>query len=1366
MQLTTVGKLKKGSLYLKNNLSEEQPVEYDKLILYLSLKSGLLSTKNYLEDVGLDKFNTYDGINTYWINMTQDGTFLGNPIYRVEKGSSDQGFFYRYNITGLEKIASYGEYILTGIFKSSNSSETICPLDQHSQGVYGPYAGGGVPWTAQNHTPGYDVIDYRFYLGNGWWRYIHIFKIDWDKISNVSYRNRFYFGFYWLWQNAGQYMWGTQPQLYIGNWKKSYQGNISSYNFSDLIKYKDSVSIEGPQTNQISISNMNSYPIGYTGNVCGFSNNFNERFGAGNWSTEIIAQDNCILPELRKAQRITTKQSGQGGWTQGNIGNTTGDITYGVLLRLHYGEIRFGDLNSSNRLYINENYYTQRGKKLGDWIWQCGTFQASGGGRHLYQYNNTKADIQQVQIYNTNYQLSYIDGSKNSSYIELPVDVFNEFKDEMTVSFIYEPLSNKTYGEDSQVCTVEDATTNLISDPTYGLIINEEGTLCTTYRDDNVPFRGVRSFAVETATTNYWNNDITDYAYQILSGDVTFENTVYNGRPALKCILTGTDPYIKVAFKHSAGNINPGDTYTASIGVAALSSEITGLVDTAAYIYFAKLTFGGFDRPDHNWGKAGNRIYATYTHPMDEVATSFYACVYFKEAGTFYLYDYQLEKKPFASSFVVGSRPKGRLVISLEDLKFDIANDDWVISYWKYPVATYDDTQNNYSTCSLGQLTSDRSKGYIWWGKETSKNKYRLSVILNDATESYSLSNTFNPADYFYHWHYEVMKKQGKVLSYYVDGVKQIEYTIPANKELQTPFDVGLGLGIASGTRPNNALIAALYCGYNSATWTDEYIREVYENPESLDHIDFDNTYIKIGSSQLDKKPYIPQLSIYRGNDLGDQDQIQFVAKDGTVVYTFDTAISGINQRLNHKLFIQMSYKEGERLQIYAKDLDTGDILKEENIALPSDFSFDKSFSYQRLGSLNLGTDQQNQKFSEFHFYHKSYDQSELQNLIPRVFQIDKVGFQKAKQIIEPHNILTKYGPTQFDSGEFGGIWGKYEQTNCSVYIVPKHFRRNQYSYYIKRKPNITGSGSETQNWGGVKLSFPDDNTWEEGQTYRLSFQYTGYSYNDVEIYFAYDINNTTMDVGLTKLDLDYITHSFTDEDGWQYYEQEFTIPEGFIHQVGTDDNTYYCMRQLKIGYGYTTTNEYGTRLYINDLKIEKISGNDSFRKTGGIKTRGIYAKEIFENNTFHDVYMVGTASAYTYPDAEQRTTGNRVLKIDNNTIYNSGGRGLRLTIFDRSFNVITDTTYDVYGDDAQRTNLANQLLQIDKENYWQLTSFDQVNPNANLTNQFAILGSTIWPLSHRSPYQAFGKGKKIIYEDGQSYNANYKTKQVLNFKI
>ncbi len=190
-----------------------------------------------------------------------------------------------------------------------------------------------------------------------------------------------------------------------------------------------------------------------------------------------------------------------------------------------------------------------------------------------------------------------------------------------------------------------------------------------------------------------------------------------------------------------------------------------------------------------------------------------------------YIHKPQLEIKPFASSFVVGSRPSGRLVISVEDLKFDIANDDWVISYWKYPVATRDDTQNSYNMCSLGRYTPDRSKGYIWWGKETSINKYRLNVLLNDPTFFENISkNTFNSTDYFFHWHYEVVKKSGKVLSYYVDGVKQCELIIPADKEIQTPFDVGLSLGGYTRNNifyPHNALIAAPYYGYNSATWTD-----------------------------------------------------------------------------------------------------------------------------------------------------------------------------------------------------------------------------------------------------------------------------------------------------------------------------------------------------------------------------------------------------------------------------------------------------------------------------------------------------------------------------------------------------------------
>jgi len=89
--------------------------------------------------------------------------------------------------------------------------------------------------------------------------------------------------------------------------------------------------------------------------------------------------------------------------------------------------------------------------------------------------------------------------------------------------------------------------------------------------------------------------------------------------------------------------------------------------------------------------------------------------------------------------------------------------------------------------------------------------------------------------------------------------------------------------------------------------------------------------------------------------------------------------------------------------------------------------------------------------------------------------------------------------------------------------MVPRKFK-TPYSYFIKRTPNITATGSTSYNWGGLKLSFPDDKNWEENQTYRVSFWYTGYSQHTIEIYFAYAVGWVTMGVGLTKLSLPYIT--------------------------------------------------------------------------------------------------------------------------------------------------------------------------------------------------------------------------------------------------
>ncbi len=372
----------------------------------------------------------------------------------------------------------------------------------------------------------------------------------------------------------------------------------------------------------------------------------------------------------------------------------------------------------------------------------------------------------------------------------------------------------------------------LIKEP-YGLVRNTDGSLCTTVRDD-IPFPGVRSFAVETATTNLLGNTVFDTA--IFTETAMGKGTILNhlpGKGLYGSMLTRATKSDNMTETYISANRNiqtlfipqVGKTYTYSVYARLYGKQSNQPFYLSYYdgIFFSSINVGLLTPewkrysytftvgPEYTGGIF--YIYNLLLHYSVEVGSGFEICLP------------QVEQKPFASSFVVGSRPDGRLVIPVEDLKFDIANDDWVISYWKYPVATQDDTQNLHNICTLGQWTSDNSKGYICWGKVSSINKYYLKVFLNDATYISNISdNTFNPADYFYHWHYEVLKKQGKVLSYYVDGVKQCEVTIPADKELQTPFDVGLSLGGDSVNNifsPHNALIAAPYYGYNSATWTD-----------------------------------------------------------------------------------------------------------------------------------------------------------------------------------------------------------------------------------------------------------------------------------------------------------------------------------------------------------------------------------------------------------------------------------------------------------------------------------------------------------------------------------------------------------------
>ena len=199
-------------------------------------------------------------------------------------------------------------------------------------------------------------------------------------------------------------------------------------NASNTILMNDGVSVEEAVTNHIPISNMERYPIGYTGDVCGIGSNFRERFGVGNWRTEIIPVNDSPYPGLTKAQRIETYTAGWGGWVAGNIGPTTGNIVYGVWIRLWYGEIQWGDLNTSSRLYITTDTSKKSDPKYdviepGKWTYVTRTFPATASGRHLYANGVTKADIMAVQIETGDIPHMYVNGSKGNGNIELPIDI-------------------------------------------------------------------------------------------------------------------------------------------------------------------------------------------------------------------------------------------------------------------------------------------------------------------------------------------------------------------------------------------------------------------------------------------------------------------------------------------------------------------------------------------------------------------------------------------------------------------------------------------------------------------------------------------------------------------------------------------------------------------------------------------------------------------------------------------------------------------------------------------------------------------------------------------------------------------------------
>ena len=367
----------------------------------------------------------------------------------------------------------------------------------------------------------------------------------------------------------------------------------------------------------------------------------------------------------------------------------------------------------------------------------------------------------------------------------------------------------------------------------YGLVYNTDESLCVTKRTDVVPFPGVTSYAVETGTTNLIGH--TNGRFNSVTGGGTTPPTVE--------LVSMKTPWGNEAWKVTI----PANNDTGYSGCRATTNSFPITAETY-YSYFTYVLFEGSLQPSHLYiyptGKVGMRRMVldssknigSWQYFFRENAApsstgvdyfTYFATTTSTVARTFYIAVGQFEQKPFASSFVNGSRPNGRLVVPLEKLGFNPATDDWVVHYWKYPVATHTNDLTGYNLCSIGRWTSDNSQGYIWWGKKRGSNVFRINVVYNDSTSASAQSPSFDPAWYFRNWHYEVLLKHGSEMQYWIDGTLQSQLALA--KPLLNNFVVGLTLGGFSGGHANNSYIANACYGLYTDQWTPEYIQEIYQ---------------------------------------------------------------------------------------------------------------------------------------------------------------------------------------------------------------------------------------------------------------------------------------------------------------------------------------------------------------------------------------------------------------------------------------------------------------------------------------------------------------------------------------------------------
>ncbi len=275
------------------------------------------------------------------------------------------------------------------------------------------------------------------------------------------------------------------------------------------------------------------------------------------------------------------------------------------------------------------------------------------------------------------------------------------------------------------------------------------------------------------------------------------------------------------------------------------------------------------------------------------------------------------------------------------------------------------------------------------------------------------------------------------------------------------------------------------------------------------------------------------------------------------------------------------------------------------------------------------------------------------------------------------------------------------------VIINDAHFYVSTGDAYIQGGSVFIGDDTELRDNGANLIYTPD------------SLDVDGYSYFDgFRLDSTANINNRNLD-NIGKLDMNDVGIN----EGLQWTDGAVDYRIAVADESKGEINYETLWIDNFAGTGRLRIDGFTNGVYINDADLT-IGGGD-------------IATNVIPRIT--PIYLRGTGL---------NNNANKILEIGSSTQYNTGGRGLRLTVIRKSDHVIlSDSNYDTYGSAAASNNLATALNAMTNAQIGVLTSYDawEASVTANLDTAFQRKGlykAAVSPNSgSRRPYAAIFEG-------------------------